>query len=80
MTGEPPARYIESLRLDAARLLLMRGLSLKVIAVKVGLFPSSRLTMAFQRRFGVTPRLFREMHAIRQAQGIEAGSSNSKNR
>ncbi len=75
VTGEPPARYIESLRLDAARLLLMRGVSLKVIAVKVGLFPSVRLTTAFQRRFGVTPRLFREMHAIGNAQAIEPGSS-----
>jgi transcriptional regulator GlxA family with amidase domain len=62
-TGEPPARFIESLRLDAARLLLSRGLSLKEIAAGVGLWPGSRLTAAFERRFGVSPLQFREMHS-----------------
>ncbi|OEO28023.1 AraC family transcriptional regulator [Devosia insulae DS-56] len=64
VTGEPPAHFIESLRLDAARLLLTRGLSLKEVAARVGLSPSSRLGAAFERRFGVSPRLFREMHAV----------------
>jgi transcriptional regulator GlxA family with amidase domain len=64
VTGEPPARFIETMRLDAARLLLSRGLSLKEIAARVGLSPGSRLTAAFERRFGVTPRLFREMHSM----------------
>jgi AraC-like DNA-binding protein len=63
-TGESPARFIETLRLDAARLLLSRGLSLKEIAARVGLSPGARLTAAFERRFGVTPRLFREMHCM----------------
>ncbi|MEO9341199.1 helix-turn-helix domain-containing protein [Mesorhizobium sp. SB112] len=75
ITGEPPARYIESLRLDAARLLLTRGVTLKVVAVHVGLFPTVRLTTAFQRRFGVTPQLFREMNAIGKAQAIKPRSS-----
>lgn len=62
-TGETPARFVEIARLDAARMLLSRGLSLKAVAAQVGLFPSARLTEAFQRRFGIAPRLFREMHA-----------------
>jgi transcriptional regulator GlxA family with amidase domain len=62
-TGETPARFIESLRLDAARLLLMQKLPLKVVAARVGLSPSARFTQAFERRFGVTPGLFRDMHA-----------------
>lgn len=62
-TGEPPARFIETVRLDAARLLLSQRLSLKAIAARVGLAPTARLTRAFDRRFGVSPRLFREMHA-----------------
>lgn len=62
-TGETPARYIETVRLDAARILLSQGLSLKEIATRVGLAPTSRLTQVFQKRFGVTPRLFRETHA-----------------
>lgn len=62
-TGETPARFVETARLDAARMLLSRGLSLKSVAAKVGLFPPARLADAFERRFGIPPRLFREMHA-----------------
>jgi transcriptional regulator GlxA family with amidase domain len=62
-TGETPARFIESVRLDAARILLAQGLSLKAIANQVGLASSAQLTDAFQRRFGMSPKLFREMHA-----------------
>lgn len=62
-TGLTPARFVEIARVDAARLMLSRGLSLKTVAAKVGLFPATRLSQAFERRFGVAPRLFREMHA-----------------
>jgi transcriptional regulator GlxA family with amidase domain len=62
-SGETPARFIEMARLDAARMLLSRGLSLKSVAAQVGLSPATRLSDAFERRFGVSPRLFREMHA-----------------
>lgn len=62
-TEETPARFVEIARLDAARMLLSRGLSLKSVAVQVGLFPPARLADAFERRFGVAPRLFRDMHA-----------------
>lgn len=62
-TGQTPARFVETARLDAARMLLSRGLSLKSVAVQVGLFPPARLAEAFERRFGVPPRLFRDMHA-----------------
>ncbi len=61
-TGETPARFVETARLDAARMLLSRGLSLKSVAAQVGLFPPARLTEAFERRFGIAPRLFRDMH------------------
>ncbi|MYZ46927.1 GlxA family transcriptional regulator [Propylenella binzhouense] len=66
-TGETPARFVEIVRLDAARMLLSRGLSLKSISAQVGLFPPARLADAFERRFGVAPRLFRDMHADLQA-------------
>jgi hypothetical protein len=42
-----------------------RRLPLKQIAAKVGLSPI-RLNNAFERRFGMPPRLFRDMHAARQ--------------
>lgn len=61
-TGKTPAHFVEGLRLDAARTLLARGLPLKSIAGKVGLSSPGRLGQAFERRFGMTPSLFREMH------------------
>jgi transcriptional regulator GlxA family with amidase domain len=76
-TGQTPARFVELARLDAARMLLSRGMSLKAVAARVGLFPVSRFTRAFERRFGVNPRLYRDMHGefaaptARAAQGPE---------
>ena len=61
-TGKTPAHFVEGLRLDAARTLLGQGLPLKLIAGKVGLTSSARLGAAFERRFGMAPSLFREMH------------------
>jgi transcriptional regulator GlxA family with amidase domain len=62
-TGQTPARFVETSRLDAARMLLSRGLSLKSVAAQVGLSPAVRLSEAFERRFGISPQLFRDMHA-----------------
>ena len=56
------ARSGGELRLDAARTLLTRGLPIKTIAGKVGLNSPARLGQAFERRFGMAPSLFREMH------------------
>jgi transcriptional regulator GlxA family with amidase domain len=61
-TGETPAKFIESARLDAARMLLARGAPLKTVATRVGLAPAARFSEAFERRFGLSPRLFRETH------------------
>ena len=61
-TGDSPARFHRGVRLDAARMLLSQGLTLKAIAAQVGLTPTARFTRAFERRFGVSPSLFREMH------------------
>jgi transcriptional regulator GlxA family with amidase domain len=60
--GESPARFIESVRLEAARTLLSQGRQLKAVAAEVGL-PPARLRAAFERRFGLAPRSFREIHA-----------------
>jgi transcriptional regulator GlxA family with amidase domain len=62
-TGKTPAHFVEDLRLDAARTLLSKGLALKTIAGRVGLKSSARLGQAFERRFGMPPSLFRQMHA-----------------
>ena len=60
--GKTPAQFVERLRLEAARTLLAKDLPLKVIAGRVGLGSSARLGAAFERGFGMTPSLFREMH------------------
>jgi transcriptional regulator GlxA family with amidase domain len=56
--GETPAHFIESLRLDAARVLLAQGLSIKLTAARVGL-SGATFARAFERRFGVSPRSYR---------------------
>jgi transcriptional regulator GlxA family with amidase domain len=61
-TCKTPAHFVEGLRLDAARTLLAKGLPIKAIADKVGLSSPGRLGQAFERRFGMAPSLFREMH------------------
>lgn len=61
-TGKTPAHFVEGLRLDAARTLLTKGLPIKTIAGKVGLNSPARFGQAFERRFGMAPSLFREMH------------------
>jgi transcriptional regulator GlxA family with amidase domain len=60
-TGKSPAQFVEALRLDAARTLLARDLPIKAIAGSVGLHPR-RLNSAFERRFGMSARLYRDMH------------------
>ncbi len=62
-TGKTPAHFVETIRLDAARTLIAKGLPLKTVADKVGLRSSARLGAAFERRFGMAPSLFRQMHA-----------------
>jgi transcriptional regulator GlxA family with amidase domain len=62
LAGLQVFRFVETARLDAARMLLSHGLSLKSVASKVGLFPAARFSEVFERRFGVAPTLFREMH------------------
>lgn len=60
--GETPAHFVETLRLDQTRNLLAAGLSLKDIAAKTGYSTAAQLSKAFDRRFGMTPVLFRELH------------------
>jgi transcriptional regulator GlxA family with amidase domain len=61
-TGQTPAQFVESLRIDAARTLLARDLSIKAVAAQVGMDPR-RLNAAFERRFGMSAELYRTMHA-----------------
>jgi transcriptional regulator GlxA family with amidase domain len=71
--GMTPARFVETLRLDQTRVYLAAGLSLKEIAAKVGYRTSAQLSKAFDRRFGVTPLLFRQLHGNSDRVGSAAG-------
>ncbi|MFJ1470463.1 GlxA family transcriptional regulator [Massilia orientalis] len=61
--GETPARFVETLRLDHARTLLQTSMALKTVATQTGYATAGQLSKAFARRFGVSPGLFRAMHA-----------------
>jgi transcriptional regulator GlxA family with amidase domain len=60
--GETPARFVETMRLDQARNLLSAGASIKDIAARTGYSSGAQFSKAFERRFGMSPMLFRELH------------------
>ncbi len=62
VTGETPAHFIESLRLNRARVYLSTDMPLKEIASRIGYLNATQLSKAFDRRFGMAPSLFRELH------------------
>ena len=68
--GETPARFVETLRLDQTRNLLAAGMSLKEIAARTGYSNGAQLSKAFDRRFGMTPILFRELHCRPHGQPV----------
>lgn len=62
-TRRTPAAFVEALRLDRARTLLGEGASLKRVALAAGFGSPDRLTRAFTRAFGVSPSIWRAIHA-----------------
>lgn len=65
-TGQPPAKAIEFLRVEAARLMLEQGrLSMDVIATEVGFVARDRMRRAFLRTLGQPPQSVR--HAGRES-------------
>lgn len=66
-TGETPAHFVETLRLDQARNFLATEMSLKEIAARTGYSTGAQFSKAFDRRFGMTPLLFRELHCRAQS-------------
>ena len=59
-TGQSPAKAVESLRLEAARLLIEKGrLSMDRIAVETGFVDRERMRKAFLRAFGQPPQMLR---------------------
>jgi transcriptional regulator GlxA family with amidase domain len=61
-TGQSPAKAVEHLRVEAARLLLEKGrLSLDVIADEVGFSDRERMRRAFLRTIGQPPQVVRRL-------------------
>jgi len=61
--GRPPASVIEDLRLDRARAMIVQNVPLKLVSDQVGFSSASQLTSTFQRRYGVTPTVWKAMHS-----------------
>ena len=60
--SETPAHFVESLRLEKVRLLLVGKMPLKSIAAATGYANAGQMSKAFERRIGMPPNLFRELH------------------
>jgi transcriptional regulator GlxA family with amidase domain len=59
-TGQPPAAYVEALRVERARVLLEDGLPVEAVARATGFTGAEVLRRAFHRRLGVGPSAYRE--------------------
>lgn len=67
--GVSPAKFVESLRLDAARRLLeSHSFDVSQTAARTGFSGADHFIRAFERRFGVTPGMYRQMHGVAAAQ------------
>jgi transcriptional regulator GlxA family with amidase domain len=73
-TGETPAQFIQNARLERARALLATNLSLKVIATRSGMGSGARLSLAFERKFGLSPSTFRKVHHVERGREVSAGA------
>jgi len=68
--GVSPAKFVESIRLDAVRRWLEdRNMDITTAAARAGFSGADHLIRAFSRRFGVTPAAYRQIHG---RQGLEA--------
>ena len=77
--GATPAKLIERLRVENARLLITTTtLEAKVVAARSGFENPARMARAFQRTLGMSPRAYRALFA--QARGRPESSAGRKKR
>jgi transcriptional regulator GlxA family with amidase domain len=62
-TGTTPARWVEQVRIDAARALILEGHPITRVAQRSGFGTDETLRRAFARHLGVTPTAFRDRFA-----------------
>ena len=80
ITGVPPAKYLKSLRMQQAAVLLRTTfLSVKEVVSRVGFTDESHFVRDFKRMFGVTPSEYRN-GALPDNERNSARTSNSTNR
>lgn len=73
--GETPARYVERVRIEAARTQLEHNdASLDVVARECGFGTAESLRRAFQRRIGVAPDSYRRRFRSSNAPRLHAVS------
>lgn len=58
--GESPARYVERIRLDQARTLLLQGLRVEQVAAATGFKGADSFRRAFERRFSIAPSSYEQ--------------------
>jgi transcriptional regulator GlxA family with amidase domain len=63
--GEPPGRYVERVRVGAARGLLEEGTAVESVARRCGFGTAESLRRAFHRQVGVSPAVYRDRFAAR---------------
>jgi AraC-like DNA-binding protein len=75
ITGVPPAKYLKTLRMQqAAMLLTTTFLSVKEIVRRVGLTDESHFVRDFKRFYGMTPSEYRNGVVLPQKSEIILGS------
>ena len=61
--GQTPGQFLELARIERAKALLQADTPVKVVANAVGFRSEAGFRTAFENRLGVSPSLYREMHA-----------------
>ena len=64
LTGQSTHEFIRAMRLEAARELLQKPLSVESVAESTGFKSKSHFSMVFRQRFGVGPSRYREMRTL----------------
>lgn len=62
--GTTPSRFVEDVRLEHARALLEAGKSVKSTTSGVGYRSEAAFRLAFEKRYGIAPSMYRRMHAV----------------
>jgi transcriptional regulator GlxA family with amidase domain len=62
LIGQPPARYVENVRMDRARLLLEQGQSIKQVTAHIGYKHEQGFRAVFEAQFSLSPSLHKRLY------------------